>query len=265
MPELPEVETVKETLKHQILNKKIKNIIINYSNIIKEDLETFKFRLIGKSIIDIKRKGKFLIFVLDDINLICHLRMEGKFFLKETNLDYEKHEHIIFQFDDNTDLRYHDTRKFGIMVTKYDSELYNTLPLSNLGYEPFDDNLTKEYLYTKYQGLKKTIKEVLLDQSIMTGLGNIYADEVCFLCNLNPSQKANELTITDCDNIIVNSRNVLNKAILRGGTTIRSYTSSLGVTGLFQLELLVHTKVNEPCPNCNDIILKTRVGGRGTY
>ena len=151
------------------------------------------------------------------------------------------------------------------MVTKYDSELYNTLPLSNLGYEPFDDNLTKEYLYTKYQGLKKTIKEVLLDQSIMTGLGNIYADEVCFLCNLNPSQKANELTITDCDNIIVNSRNVLNKAILRGGTTIRSYTSSLGVTGLFQLELLVHTKVNEPCPNCNDIILKTRVGGRGTY
>ena len=91
MPELPEVETVKETLKHQILNKKIKNIIINYSNIIKEDLETFKFRLIGKSIIDIKRKGKFLIFVLDDINLICHIRMEGKFFLKETNLDYEKH------------------------------------------------------------------------------------------------------------------------------------------------------------------------------
>ena len=117
------------------------------------------------------------------------------------------------------------------------------------------------------QTLKKKIpvKTLLLDQSIVAGIGNIYADEICFLSGLNPMTLGIDLTYDDCVKLSNNSKIVIQKAINAGGTTIRSYTSSLGVTGLFQLELLVHTKQNCPCPNCAEPIIKIRVGGRGTY
>ena len=265
MPELPEVETVKEVLKTQILGKKIENIVVRYNGIIKQDVGLFIKELVGKSFKAITRRGKFLTFELDDLFLVSHLRMEGKYFIKERSLSYEKHEHVIFQFEDGIDLRYHDTRKFGIMVVKRKDDLFTTEPLVGLGYEPFDDALTPDYLLEHFKKLKKTIKEALLDQSIMTGLGNIYVDEVCFSSRLSPMKKASDVTYDEAQLIIDNSRIILKKAIKAGGTTIRSYTSSLGVTGLFQLDLLVHTKAGCPCPLCGGTILKTRVGGRGTY
>jgi len=109
------------------------------------------------------------------------------------------------------------------------------------------------------------IKTVILDQSIIVGIGNIYADEILFLSNLNPLKKASELNDKELENIIKNTKITLEKAIKAGGTTIRTYESSEGVHGRFQQELLVHSKENEQCPNCNEIILKTRIGGRGTY
>lgn len=265
MPELPEVETVKEILKSQIIGYQIKNVNVLYDGILETPKNDFVNSLVNKTILDINRRGKFLIFKLDDCYMVSHLRMEGKYFIKPSNEEIVKHEHVIFEFTNGMTLRYHDTRKFGIMLIKHENDLFNTPPLSKLGYEPFDDALTPEYLLSKYSKLKKTIKEALLDQSIMAGLGNIYVDEVCFLSHINPRMLANNIDIDDAKSIITNSRNVLNKAILAGGTTIRSYTSSLGVTGRFQLQLLVHSKEGEPCPICDSIILKDRVGGRGTY
>ena len=168
MPELPEVETVKNKLKKEILGKKIEKVKILYNGIIASNLENFKKNIINQEIIDIKRRGKFLIFELDNYYLVSHLRMEGKYFIKNIDEEISKHEHVIFYFKDFT-LRYHDTRKFGKMyLIKMDDDINN--PLNKLGLEPWDENLTIEYLKDK---LNKNIpiKTMLLDQSIIVGIG----------------------------------------------------------------------------------------------
>jgi len=266
LPELPEVETVKETLKNLIINKTIRDIDVFYDGIIKDiSVEEFKKYLIDKTFTNIKRQGKYLIFILDDIALISHLRMEGKYFIKSTLEDRSKHEHIIFYFTDGSTLRYHDTRKFGTMDIRNIEDIYDTAPINKLGPEPFDKKLTVSYLSAKLKNKSIPIKSALLDQTIITGLGNIYVDEVLYRCKLNPITKSNTLKKADLSNIIKYSSIVLDKAIKLGGTTIRSYTSSLGVTGRFQNELNVHTLENEPCKVCKTPIVKTKVNGRGTY
>ena len=266
MPELPEVETVRNTLKNFVLHKEIRDIDVFYEKIVRnKSIDEFKQLLIGKSFFDIERYGKYLLFRFDDYVLISHLRMEGKYFIKELDLPKEKHEHIIFYFSNGETLRYQDVRKFGTMdIVKYE-ELYTNSPLTKLGLEPFNESVTVSYLKQKLSKKETAIKTALLDQSILTGLGNIYVDEVLFLSKLHPETKSSKLTKKDYENIIKNSRFVLNKAIKLGGTTIRSYTSSLGVTGRFQNELFVHTKKGEPCPTCETEILKIKVNGRGTY
>lgn len=262
MPELPEVETVKEKLKKELLKKKIKNIKVLYDGIIATDLESFKKNIIGEKIVDITRRGKFLIFELNNYYLVSHLRMEGKYFIKNVSDEITKHEHVIFYFDDFS-LRYHDTRKFGKMYLVSKDRLYIDTPLSHIGLEPWDDKLTVDYLKEKYH-TNNHIKTLLLDQDIIAGIGNIYADEILFLSKINPNKLGKELTDKELDSIIKNTRIVLDQGIKNKGTTIHSF-SSLGISGDNQKYLLVHTRVGEKCVNCGSIILKTRVNGRGTY
>lgn len=266
MPELPEVETVKNTLKCQILGKQIVDVNIFYPNLIEYPTTAeFKKNIINQVINDIKRRGKWLMFELDDYYLLSHLRMEGKYLIRRIGDVVNKHEHISFVFSDNTELRYQDVRKFGRMHLIKKDEINIRKPLNDLGLEPWDDNLTIEYLKEKYKSKKLPIKTVILDQSIIVGIGNIYADEILFLSHINPLKKCFELNDFDLQNIIDNTKKVLDMAIQNGGTTIRSYTSSEGVHGRFQQHLLVHKKENMPCPFCNSNIIKIKVGGRGTY
>ena len=172
MPELPEVETVRNGLKKKVLNKKITNCKILYNGIIAyPSTDIFIKQISNQTINDILRKGKFLIFELDDYYLISHLRMEGKYFIKEPKDELNKHDHVIFTLNNKEELRYNDTRKFGKMHLVKKDELDKT-PISKLGLEPWDENLTKEYLKSKLNK-KKAIKTLLLDQSIITGIGNI--------------------------------------------------------------------------------------------
>jgi len=255
MPELPEVETVVQTLKGMILNTQITDVLIRYDLI-----RSREFEVIGQTIRNITRRGKYIIFHLDDYYMISHLRMEGKYFVKE-NEPFEKHEHIIFYLNDSRTLRYHDVRKFGTfdLIPKDLLEDFFT----NLGPEPFSDEFTGEYLLLKAR--KKPVKNFLLDQSVVAGIGNIYVNEICFITNLHPMRTVDTLSIDDMNRIVDATRKVLKKAIDLGGTTIRSYTSSLGVTGRFQNELLVHDKLGEDCPVCGSKITKIKVSGRGTY
>ena len=185
--------------------------------------------------------------------------MEGKYFIKDLNDPLEKHEHIIFEFD-NISLRYHDTRKFGRMILVKNLKDYNSL--NKIGLEPFE--ITPNILRNNFNS-SLPIKELLLDQSVMSGLGNIYANEVLFASKINPLKKGLDITLKDTQNIINNSIDILNKAILNGGTTIKSYTSSLGVIGNYQNYLKVHKKEGEKCLICGSIIKKIKVGGRSTY
>ena len=167
--------------------------------------------------------------------------------------------------DDGSELRYMDTRKFGKMYLIKKEDIDKIGPLVKLGLEPWDDNLTSEYLLDKYKKKKLPIKSVLLDQNIIVGIGNIYADEILFLSKINPLKKCNLITKEEAENIIKYTKKVLEAAIEKGGTTIRTYSSVDGVHGLFQNELFVHGKDKNNCPICNTKIEKIKVGGRGTY
>ena len=266
MPELPEVETVKESLKLKLIGKKIRSVNILWDNIIAyPSKEEFTLEIGNKTITDIKRRGKFLMFDLDDYYLLSHLRMEGKYFFKNNSDEINKHEHVIFDLGNNEELRYMDTRKFGKMYLIKKEEIDNIGPLKDLGLEPWDNNLTSDYLLNKYKNKKLPIKTILLDQSIIVGIGNIYADEILFLSRINPLKASNLITEKESNDIIKYTREVLEKAIKMGGSTIRTYSSVDGVHGLFQNELLVHGKDNGNCPVCNEKVDKIRVGGRGTY
>ena len=266
MPELPEVETVKNTLKPKLIGKKITDIKIYHNNIIEyPDAETFSKKIINQTIKDINRYGKWLIFELNDYYLLSHLRMEGKYFFKSKNEELSKHEHIVITLNDEIELRYHDVRKFGKMLLIEKDKINEIGPLTELGYEPWDDKLNSDYLKEKYKKKRLPIKTVLLDQSIITGIGNIYADEILFLSKINPKKVSSTLNDIELKKIIKYTKIVLEDAIKQGGSTIRSYTSVDGVHGLFQQKLNVHTKVGEKCNVCNTTILKIKVGGRGTY
>ncbi len=265
MPELPEVETVRKALLSKLKGKTIKDINIIHNNVFeKQNLNEVVKNIKNQTINDIKRKGKWLIYNLDDYYLLSHLRMEGKYLYRDINSEIEKHELVVFNINNEFELRYKDVRKFGKMYLIKKSDIAKS-PLSKLGLEPWDNNLTSSYLKEKYKNKTLPIKTILLDQSIITGIGNIYADEILFLSKINPHTKGKDLKTKDLKNIILNTKKVLEKAIEEGGTTIRSYTSEEGVTGLFQNSLNVHMKENDPCPICKTKIIKDKINGRSSY
>lgn len=267
MPELPEVETIRKTLKELVLNKKIEGIDVFWAKIIKypDDIEHFKQIVIGQTIRNVKRKGKFLIFELDTDMLISHLRMEGKYFVNQTGTERDKHTHVIFNFTDGSSLNYNDVRKFGTMHV-YSKEEYLLLkPLNQLGPDPFEKEYNVEYLTEKLLKTTRHIKPALLDQTIIAGLGNIYVDEVLFKAGIHPEKRANTLSQNQIKAIYKYSYDVLKEAVRQGGTTIRSYVNGEGEMGLFQQELFVYGQENELCKNCGDTIEKFKLSGRGTH
>lgn len=266
MPELPEVETVVRGLREKVVGRIIRKVNIYYENIIEyPDVSSFQEKIKNQKINEINRYGKWIIFVLDRYYLLSHLRMEGKYFLKPKGATLEKHEHISFVLDNDMELRYMDVRKFGKMQLIEKENINKIGPFLEMGLEPWDKKLNTLYLKEKFLRKKLPIKSCLLDQRIIVGIGNIYADEILFLSKINPLKEANSLSLEELERIIDNTKLVLEKAIEKGGTTIRSYTSLNGIHGLFQQELYVHSKEGQKCLICGSDILKIKVGGRGTY
>lgn len=262
MPELAEVEVVRNTLNNQIDGCKIIKIDCLYKNII-IDYDNFINKVLNKKIIEIKRYAKYLIFVLEDGAFLSHLRMEGKYFYVPNDYTIKPHQHIVFYLDNGYKLIYQDVRKFGRIEYKNIDDIYTTPPLSLLGVEANSNNYNLNQLYDKLIKKSIPIKSILLDQSFISGLGNIYADEVLFASKINPLTKGFNISKQQLNDILINSKNILDKAIINNGTTIRSYTSSLGITGNYQNHLMVHTKKN--CIVCNNEIKKIKIGGRSTY
>ena len=261
MPELPEVQTVLDTLKSQIKDREIIDIKILYKPIVECNDRTFKKKLVGQHFRDFKRRGKYLLFEMDDITLVSHLRMEGKYFILDESFPLSKHDHVIFYLDNGKQLRYNDVRKFGRMELIEKEDDY--VDFKQLGPEPFSKDFNLKYCKEYLKNKRLPIKQVLLDQSFVAGIGNIYANEILFEIKVNPTIQANKLTDQNINDLIKATRKILQKAIKAGGTTIRSYTSSLGVTGRFQMKLNVHTM--DECKVCGSEIKKIVVGGRGTY
>ena len=267
MPELPEVETVRRTLEILVLGKKIKDVTVSWPKMIKNPDETEEFvqSLRGQEILEMRRRGKFLIFYCNDVALVSHLRMEGKYNLADHQDPIEKHTHVIFHFTDGTELRYRDVRKFGTMhVFKKGEELLH-LPLLQLGPEPFQAEFTAEYLAEKLAKTERIVKATLLDQTVLVGLGNIYVDEALFRAGIHPDRKSKSLSKEEIEGLHREIIHTLTEAVEMGGSTIRSYVNSQGQMGMFQQNLYVYSRKDEPCRNCGTPIEKKVSAGRGTH
>ena len=266
MPEKPEVITVVKALKQKVLEMTIKDVSVYWDNIIASpSVKEFTKKIKNQTIHDITTRGKWLVFILDDYVLLIHLRMEGKFTFRKKGDTLNKHEHVVFLLDDQIEMRFHDVRKFGKMYLLDKNNYLNQVPLKDMGYEYNDKNLTATYLCDKLSTKSIPIKTSLLDQTIITGIGNIYDDEILFASGIDPRRKSKTITVDECQKIIDNTKVILEKAIKLGGTTIKSFTSSEGVHGLFQNELAVHGKKNANCPNCGNKIEVIKINGRSTY
>lgn len=267
MPELPEVETVKRTLLDLVKGKIIDHVTVHWGKIIKnpDDVELFKTLLQGEKVEDIKRRGKFLIFYTTHYALVSHLRMEGKYSVVDHGDEMDKHTHVLFTFTDGSELRYKDVRKFGTMHLFPKGEEMESLPLSQLGPEPWDDMFTPEYLKEKLAKTNRKIKITLLDQQAVVGLGNIYVDEALFRAHIHPERTSSSLTGEEVKLLHKEIIATLEEALEKGGSTIRSYLNSQGEAGTFQETLYAYGRTGEPCLVCGTPMEKTKVGGRGTH
>jgi formamidopyrimidine-DNA glycosylase len=264
MPELPEVETVRRLLEPNIKERTIAQVTVNYWRMVQSDHDAFIPTLVGRTFKKISRIGKFLIFHFDtDLIMISHLRMEGKFLAMASHEPDSDYARVVFWFVDGGKLVYDDSRCFGIMkLTNRDRYLHEE-PLTNVGPEPFviDD---AQKLWEIYKRSSRPIKELLLDQTIMTGLGNIYADEVLFQARVHPELPGNMLTLKEAERLLAYSKTVLSEAIEAGGSTVRTYHAAQGVDGRFQQKLLAYDREGDPCVRCGHPLTKIKVKGRGS-
>ncbi len=257
MPELPEVRVVSKFLRNELIGKTITHIDVYYDKMMNE---TVKEKLIGQTVNKLKTLGKYIVFELTDYDLISHLRMEGKYY-QPTTQARSKHDHVVFFFND-LEIRYHDTRKFGTFDLRNKDETYVVPPLSKLGKEPFD--LDPLDFYKSLKNRHSPIKSLLLNQHLIAGIGNIYADEILFLAKIHPLKKGNKITKQNSKDIINSSIDVLTRAIDKGGTTLHSFKNN-GEVGWFSQELNVHLQEHKPCKICGNPIQRIKVGGRSTY
>ncbi len=266
MPELPEVETVRRGLSELVTDKQITGIELLYPKIIQGDPQEFIKELTGKKFEKIDRRGKYLLFRFSgELTMVSHLRMEGKYSVKSSEMPLDKHTHVVFDLDDGTQLRYNDVRKFGRMHLVKTGTEDDLAALKKLGPEPTPETFLVDEFYQELQKKKKVIKTALLDQTIVAGLGNIYVDEVLWMTKIHPETKCFEITYEQTqklhDNIILE----LNRAIKAHGTTVFTFAGANAEIGSFQNQLNVYGKKGEPCARCQTPIEKIVVGQRGTH
>lgn len=262
MPELPEVETIVRTLEKSLMNERIQHLEFLYPKLLEED-STYPLSVLkNKRFRSFSRRGKFLNFGFDDgYHLIVHLRMEGKFHLYNQETKPSKHTHLIIKTDKHW-IHYLDVRKFSRMAVTQNPKQY--FREKNLGLEPFDKNFNWIFLKDAMKKSRRNIKTMLLDQSIVAGIGNIYADEILFDTKIHPLRKGPSLTTRDYKKLTESIPKILSKAIEAGGTTIRSYTSALDVSGRFQISLKAYGQEGEPCVQCHHPMKRIKVAGRST-
>ena len=280
MPELPEVEIVRQSLDKKIKQKKVKKVIVRNRNLRFKLPYNFSLYLKNKKIIKVGRFSKYLIiFISDGSYCLIHLGMSGTIHIvskkkinKFTNTSFynspylpKKHNHIEIIFDDFK-VVYNDPRRFGFFqIIKNNFELNKRF--NHLGPEPFSKTFNLTYVLNFFKGRNKDIKSFLLDQKFISGIGNIYASEILFFSRINPFKKASLLNKKECKNIISNSKKILQKAISKGGSSIRNFQDISGSKGGFQNEFKVYQQEGKKCKNygCSDLIKKKVISNRSTF
>ncbi len=267
MPELPEVETIKESLRQKILFKKIKEVRVSCEKLIQfPETGQFSANLKNKKIKALERRGKYLIIKLTyNSSLVVHLGMTGQLIYNQfPPSEFDKHTHVLFTFEDDSMLQYRDVRKFGCLWLVKDGWLRFVSGLAQLGPEPLSDEFTLEY----FQGLlqkKCIVKYLLLSQKNLAGLGNIYVDEILFRAGISPERCVHDLTSREGEKLYHSIRSVLEEAVEARGSTVVNYIDGEGKKGSFQNYLRVYRRAGELCITCKTPIKRIVLAGRGTY
>ena len=280
MPELPEIEIVKRSLFKMINKAKIISIKINNKNLRYKIPHTFSKSLINEKILKISRRSKYLIFHFEKKLLLAHLGMSGKLLLMKscdntifkTSFYYDKiidskHNHIYFKLNNGLVLIYNDVRRFGFI------KLYNTTKLDKisfikkLGLEPFSKILNIDYFKRFVKKRKKNIKNLLMDQSFISGLGNIYVNEVLFLSKINPLRECNAIKKNEIKNLIINIDKILKLSIKKGGSSIKDFKNIQGKSGNFQEFFHVYGQENKGCSriSCKGKVKKISISNRSSF
>ena len=280
MPELPEVEVVKKSLEIKLKNLRIKRLNIA-NNKLRYKIDSKKFNVIkSQKIISIQRRSKYLLINLNkNFTILAHLGMTGKFFIVDNNKKYKtsfyyslkkndtKHDHATFFFDKKIKLIYNDVRKFGFIKIYPSKDIYNCKHLVSLGPEPLSADFNLDY-FNKYIHNKKTkIKDLLMDQKFVAGLGNIYCNEVLFLSKINPSKSIKRIKQQGIKNIIKFIKKILKDAISAGGSSIKNFSNVEGKDGSFQQNFNVYGREKASCNRvkCLGTIKKIYTSNRSSF
>ncbi len=264
MPELPEVETTRAGLKPYCINRQIKHIESRIDKL-RQPIDQKSFHSTNdRFITDIHRRGKYLIFQTDNINksILIHLGMSGSLRIVPSDSEYKVHDHISICLDNSHEIRLHDPRKFGHFEIINPNEPHRLL--DHIGVEPLEDTFNPEYLYKSTRKRRSAIKNHIMNQEIVVGVGNIYATEALFLSHIRPDRPAGEISVKEADKLVKAIKEELSRAIHLGGTTLRDFVKPDGTNGYFQQTLKVYGNMNKPCSNCQSAIENIVIGGRAS-
>jgi formamidopyrimidine-DNA glycosylase len=269
MPELPEVETTKRGLAPVLEGKKIIKVYKRRDNIRIPIPNDFEDRITGKKLSHIKRRAKYLQMFLDSGDvIICHLGMSGKYIIrKKDETPFAKHDHVIFETEDNMLAIYNDPRRFGVMTICHEDELNDHKLFREMAVEPLGNEFNGQYLFDKIQKSNSAIKGLLLNQKVVVGLGNIYVCEALNMAKIDPLRKGASITIEEAEKLVPLIREILRRAIEAGGSTLKDFAGADGDLGYFQHQFVAYGREREQCSNqgCNGNIERIIQGGRSTF
>ncbi|MHB1042316.1 MAG: DNA-formamidopyrimidine glycosylase [Eubacteriales bacterium] len=267
MPELPEVETVKRTLQPKLAGLSFEGAEVFLAKVVRTP-ESFRLDelIAGKKLLKLGRRGKYLLMRLSDgFSLVVHLRMTGRLTYCGKDTPVDKHTHVVFNLNNGDQLRFADMRQFGRIWLLPTDSLESLPGFKDLGVEPFDEIFTRDFLKKELRRRHSRIKPLLLDQTFIAGLGNIYTDEALHRARINPERLATTLNAREVAHLYRAIREVLQEGIENRGTTVRDFIDSDGRAGQYQEMLRVYSRENKPCPACGKGIVKKKIGGRSSY
>jgi formamidopyrimidine-DNA glycosylase len=264
VPELPEVETTRRGLEPHVVGRRIRDVIVRNPNLrwpVPRDLAR---TLRGEEVRAVRRRGKYLLFDCRQGHLLVHLGMSGKLTIVPSATPARKHDHVDVRFDGEKALRLTDPRRFGAMLW-LSSPAENHALLAGLGLEPFDRAFTGKALHEAARSRTVAVKLFLMNGRIVTGVGNIYANEALFRAGVHPLRAAGRISRARWDRIAAAVRTTLERAVEKGGTTLRDFASAEGAPGYFLAECAVYGREGKPCPKCRTPIKGIRQGQRSTF
>jgi formamidopyrimidine-DNA glycosylase len=259
MPELPEVQTVVDGISPIIVGEVIQDVWISQFKLRKPPQADIYQKVVGQKIKDVSRRAKYIALHLD-VDLIIHLGMSGKLTIENSDYHHKKHDHVILYLT-NCCLVFNDPRRFGMFFWHESITQY----LSHYGVEPLSDAFNTEYLQQDLSKRSSTIKQRIMDQDCVVGIGNIYACEALFDAKVSPLRSASSLSKSECEKLVTSIKTILNRAIHAGGTTLKDYRNANNEHGYFQQRLCVYGREGQLCESCSHHISQSRQGGRSTF